>query len=200
KDNFLPLKVIKDRLDTGQIDPTGEMPRPAVFDVDPTAPISVPIDGSLGASRHPSGHGSPSPAATPLVDETGGLQLTPGVVLDGAELCSMSGLTPAQLEQVQSYGVIIPAPSGNYDEDALEIARIAKRFLDMGVDARHLRGWRVAADREAGLFEQVIQPLLRQRNPQSREHAVAQLTELASYGSQLRAALMRTLLRQHLED
>ncbi|MEP4651982.1 MAG: MerR family transcriptional regulator, partial [Ilumatobacter sp.] len=92
-----------------------------------------------------------------------------------------------------------PAATGSTAEDALEIARIAKRFLDLGVDARHLRGWRVAADREAGLFEQVIQPLIRQRNPQSNGHAVAQLNELAQFGGQLRAAMMRTLLRQHLD-
>jgi DNA-binding transcriptional MerR regulator len=203
KDNFLPLRVIKDRLDTGQIDPTGEMPLPRIDD-DATGPVVV--DGSLGVSRHPAGRSKGadtsvpnSPRPVPRSDETGGLHLPTGVVLDAGELRSMSGLTAVELEQVESYGVIVSSPSGNYDEDALEVARIAKRFLDLGVDARHLRGWRVAADREAGLFEQIIQPLLRQRNPQSKDHAVAQLTELADHGSQLRAALMRTLLRRHLE-
>lgn len=204
KDNFLPLKVIKDRLDTGQIDPTGEMPLPRVDDDRETD--HVVVDGSLGVSRHPAGRttGASASNANPprrvtRSDDTGSLHLPTGVVLDADELCSMSGLTAVQLEQVESYGVIVVSPSGNYDEDALEVARIAKRFLDLGVDARHLRGWRVAADREAGLFEQIIQPLLRQRNPQSKDHAVAQLTELADYGSQLRGALMRTLLRRHLE-
>lgn len=207
KDNFLPLKVIKDRLDTGEIDPTGEQQRPRALHGSGDETTEIPIDGSLGASRHPassaaSGRGAPSrptPTAVPSADETGSIVLAPGVVLDGAEVCSMSGLTPQQLAQVESYGVVVPAANGSYDEDALEIARIAKRFLDLGVDARHLRGWRVAADREAGLFEQVIQPLLRQRNPQSSDHAVAQLNELAMFGGQLRSAMMRTLLRQHLD-
>lgn len=204
KDNFLPLKVIKNRLDTGEIDPTSEIPRPrGLLELSDDETSEIPIDGSLGASRHPASHGNPAPEPTvrsvPAADDAGGLHMTPGVVLDASEVCSMSGLTAPQLEQVQSYGVIVPAANGSYDEDALEVARIAKRFLDLGVDARHLRGWRVAADREAGLFEQVIQPLLRQRNPQSNDHAVAQLTELAAYGGQLRAAMMRTLLRQHLD-
>ncbi len=210
KDNFLPLKVIKDRLDTGEIDPTSEMSRP--HGIDRTGEIDgsfgVVVDGSLGASRHPAARSTPEPAE---VDETrpvtsraasaddSGALLSPGVVLDAHEVCSMSGLTPTQLEQLQSYGVVVPSANKTYDEDALEIARIAKRFLDLGVDARHMRGWRVAADREAGLFEQVIQPLIRQRNPQANEHAVAQLTELAMFGGQLRAAMMRTLLRQHLD-
>ena len=212
KDNFLPLKVIKDRLDTGEIDPTSETARPDVTtDIDTSG--EVVRDGSLGASRHPAAHASAStnpplttrddetrPVASRSVsnDDSGGL-LAPGVVLDAAELRSMAALTDTQLEQLESYGVVVPSPNATYDEDALEIARIAKRFLDLGVDARHLRGWRVAADREAGLFEQVIQPLLRQRNPQANEHAVAQLTELATYGGQLRAAMMRTLLRAHLD-
>jgi DNA-binding transcriptional MerR regulator len=207
KDNFLPLKVIKDRLDTGEIDPTSEVPRPrgiANMPVDESGEVEIEVDGSVGASRHPASHTQmPAPANDPTrpvqIDDTSGLNLPAGVVLDATEICSMSGLTPEQLSQVESYGVVVPAANRTYDEDALEIARIAKRFLDLGVDARHLRGWRVAADREAGLFEQVIQPLLRQRNPQSNDHAVAQLTELAMFGGQLRAAMMRTLLRRHLE-
>jgi len=210
KDNFLPLKVIKDRLDTGEIDPTSETQRPRgivnVLD-DDTGPVAV--DPSLGASRHPasqlpqqSRNDSPSGGTVRpahVADDTGDLNLPAGVVLDASEICSMSGLTPEQLEQVRSYGVIVPSDNDTYDEDALEIARIAKRFLTLGVDARHIRGWKVAADREAGLFEQVIQPLLRQRNPESSDHAVAQLTELATLGGQLRSAMMRTLLRRHLD-
>ena len=210
KDNFLPLKVIKDRLDTGEIDPTNEVPRPPGSDGRDDETVDIPVDGSLGVSRHPASSGArsasgdaarPNHAAAPAhgADDTGSMALAPGVVLDAAEVCSMSGLTPEQLTQVESYGVVVPAANGSYDEDGLEIARIAKRFLDLGVDARHLRGWRVAADREAGLFEQVIQPLIRQRNPQSNDHAVAQLNELAMFGGQLRAAMMRTLLRAHLD-
>jgi DNA-binding transcriptional MerR regulator len=206
KDNFLPLKIIKDRLDTGEIDPTNEVPRPrGIANMPDDDSGEVIIDGSLGASRHPASISHmPAPANDPtrpfqVVDDTNGLNLPAGVVLDASEICSMSGLTPEQLGQVESYGIVVPSANRTYDEDALEIARIAKRFLDLGVDARHLRGWRVAADREAGLFEQVIQPLLRQRNPQSNDHAVAQLTELAMFGGQLRAAMMRTLLRRHLE-
>jgi DNA-binding transcriptional MerR regulator len=213
KDNFLPLKVIKDRLDTGEIDPTSEIPRPRGI---MNLPEHSDDAQSLASSRrgHPAARATPTPglfdrspaepdptrpAGTKRPDDTGSIPLKAGVVLDASELCSMSGVSAEQLEQLQSYGLIVPGANERYDEDALEIARIAKRFLDLGVDARHLRGWRVAADREAGLFEQLIQPLMRQRNPQSNEHALAQLTELDQFGSQLRSALMRTLLRQHFD-
>ena len=206
KDNFLPLKVIKDRLGTGEIDPTNDISRPRGIEgvhADPTGEVP---DGSLGASRHPASHAQSTPtgAGDPtrpvqIRDDSGSLHLPAGVVLDAKEICSMADLTAEQLEQLESYGVVVASSNHTYDEDALEIARISKRFLDLGVDARHLRGWRVAADRESGLFEQIIQPLLRQRNPQSNDHAVAQLTELATSGGQLRAAMMRTLLRRHLD-
>ena len=111
----------------------------------------------------------------------------------------MAGITREQLADLESYGVITSPSSsdGPFDEDAVEIATISKRFLDAGIEPRHLRGWRVAADREAGLLEQLIQPLLRQRNPEARAQAVAQLEELEQTGGRLRAAMMRSSLRSH---
>ena len=54
-----------------------------------------------------------------------------------------------------------------YGDEAVEIAAAAGGFLRAGVDARHLRAWRTSAEREAGLYEQLILPMLRQRNPQA---------------------------------
>ncbi len=205
KENFLPLKVIKERLDNGEIDPTSELQRPR--DVEPADPDAA--DESMSSANHPAAGRDarrvstpsqpPTPAATATSDDTTSIPMQSGVRLDATELASMAGVTAEQLDALRSYGLVVPDASGSFDEDALEIVRVGKRFLDLGVDARHLRGWRVAADREAGLFEQIIQPLVRQRNPQSSEHAVAQLTELELLGGQLRSALMRTLLRQHLD-
>ena len=107
-------------------------------------------------------------------------------------------MTADELEQLIAYGVLSAESSGGlvrFNEDALEIARESKPFLSAGVDARHLRGWRVAADREAGLLDQLVQPLLRQRNPEARAHAVEQLHELEAVGGRLRSAMMRAALR-----
>ncbi|MEQ1703088.1 MAG: MerR family transcriptional regulator, partial [Ilumatobacteraceae bacterium] len=68
-----------------------------------------------------------------------------------------------------------------------------------GVEPRHLRGWRQSAEREAALFEQMVLPLIRQRNPQSRQQAAALLTELSQQGAQLRAAILNSALSHHLE-
>ena len=126
--------------------------------------------------------------------------LLPGLLLNSDELCKMAGITREQLAELVTYSVLSASSRGavgSYDEDAVEIATISKRFLDAGIEARHLRGWRVAAEREAGLLEQLIQPLLRQRNPQARAEAVAQLHELEQTGGRLRAAMMRSALSEH---
>jgi hypothetical protein len=62
------------------------------------------------------------------------------------------------------------------------------------VEARHLRAYKGAAEREAGLVQQVIMPLLRQRNPQAREAAAQAVDELSELGGELRAALLRAAL------
>jgi DNA-binding transcriptional MerR regulator len=220
RENFLPLRVIKDRLDSGQIDPTGETERPRGIrnvpepDNHPSARgrtnVGVSTDGPIepadgeepvtGAAAlftksptGPSFNGAPEP--TP----SGGLT-RPGLRLTADEIRSMSGLSGPEFDELVSYQVVAPGPSGDFGEDALEVAKISKRFLDDGVDARHLRSWRVAADREAGLFAQLIQPLMRQRNPASHAQAIERLTELEQLGSQLRSAMMHTALSPHLGD
>jgi len=167
---------------------TGDTPTDATESsakVDDLAPANTPIP----------------PSPEPVADVAAPSSL-PSVALTRDELCSMASIDAAALENLESYGVVtgIRGSGGMYGEDALEVATIAKRFLDAGFDARHLRGWKVAADREAGLFEQMIQPLLRQRNPGSREQARQQLTEMEQIGGQLRSALMRSTMRQHYED
>lgn len=237
RENYLPLRVIKDRIDSGEIDPTGEQPRPPAMprgirnvsepsdvprpDDHPSAgrarsdavASSVSIDGVeaqtvTGAAvlfqrtdRSPNEAGPTSKPQQRPADRgpiTSAGAILPGVLLNADELCAMAGVTRVQLAELESYGVLSPTSAGSdgpYDEDAVEIATISKRFLDAGIEPRHLRGWRVAADREAGLFEQLIQPLLRQRNPEARAQAVAQLQDLEQTGGRLRAAMMRSTLR-----
>ena len=85
-----------------------------------------------------------------------------------------------------------------YDEDALTMANLAAAFGSFGIEPRHLRLYRNAADRELGLIEQVVIPLLRQRNPESRQRAVERADQLAALGQSMRATLLRQALRHHL--
>ena len=112
----------------------------------------------------------------------------------------MASVTPEELAQLEEYGVVATRGGGElYGDEAVEIAAAAGGFLRAGVDARHLRAWRTSAEREAGLYEQLILPVLRQRNPQARAQAAARLDELDTLGGKLRAAMMRSALRRYLE-
>jgi hypothetical protein len=78
-----------------------------------------------------------------------------------------------------------------YDGTDLAVARAAARCAELGVGPRHLRIDKVAADREAGLVEQVVMPLLKQRNPAAREQAATSAAELTQLGAVVHAALLR---------
>ena len=85
-----------------------------------------------------------------------------------------------------------------FDEDALAIARVASSFMRHGIEARHLRMYRAFAEREAGLFEQVLLPYRRQRNPEAQARTHDTLGELSGLGRQLRTALLRQAVRRSL--
>jgi hypothetical protein len=102
--------------------------------------------------------------------------------------------------ELKQFGLVSPhavvAGTPYFDECALAVTRAAAQFAGYGVEVRHLRAWRNAADREAGLFEQIVLPLLRQRNPQARLQAAETLTDLARLGSDLRSALLDQAIRE----
>jgi hypothetical protein len=85
--------------------------------------------------------------------------------------------------------------SAYYDADALVIAQTAAGFLQHGIEARHMRSYKVAVDREAGLFEQIVLPLLKQRNPEARQRARDTIVELVRLGQQMRGVLLSRELR-----
>ena len=118
------------------------------------------------------------------------------------ELRSASDLSAAALRDLERFGLVAGKPVGGqtyYDEDALVIARLAAGFARHGVEARHLRMYKTAAERESGFYEQVIMPLLKQRNPASRRQALETLAEMSQLGGDLRGALLRASLRSYTE-
>lgn len=73
--------------------------------------------------------------------------------LSRAELCQLSGIDKPLLAELERYGLVT-----DYDSVALQVCSIVVRLREFGVEARHLRAFRVAADREIGLAEQVLAP------------------------------------------
>jgi len=215
RDHFLPLKVMKDRLEEaanqGLVVPPDEPPAqppavaPSLFEEAEAAPADERVavaDVVEPAAEHPPSRGArpaptmPSLAVRPSMNP---LDAGPtGVSFTLDELAEASGLTHRQLGELARYGLLVGhtvAGETFYDGDALIVARTAAGFVRFGIEARHLRMYKVAAEREAGFMEQVVMPLLKQRNPTARQQAADNLGELAGLGEQLRAALLRSTLR-----
>jgi hypothetical protein len=115
-----------------------------------------------------------------------------------AQLCVHAELKPEELRDLEQHGLLAPDAAGLYDSEALAIAQAAAAFAEFGIQARHLRAWRAAADREVGVFEALIAPLLRHPDPAEQARAAETLRELISLSQRLHSALVRQGLRTAL--
>jgi DNA-binding transcriptional MerR regulator len=157
---------------------------------------------TASAERAPKAAGAPEPAAD--AQRGGARPAAPAsapagsVSLTAEELAQHSGLAMRDLRDLERYGLIESFAVGDsayYDADALVIAQTAAGFLQHGIEARHMRSYKVAVDREAGLFEQIVLPLLKQRNPEARQRARDTIAELVRLGQQMRGVLLSRELR-----
>ena len=171
-----------------------------------TAPSAAPDLAPAAAGEAPRPAATPpaevKPAATAPAARVRAPAAQSPMPYSREELCAAAQISSEQLDELESYGLITARGAGRdaaYPQEVLEIAVVAGRFLANGIDARHLRSWRQSADRESTLFEQRIMPLLRQRNPASRQLALDTLTELAELGGRLHNALIESALRHHFD-
>ena len=169
KDHYLPLRVIKEHLDA--ID-RGLEP-PALGGGGPRVPRALVA-----------AEGMPGPDVfRPDASE---------IRLSRRELLDAAGLDGQQLDQLEQYGLIGPRQGGShYDGDALVVAKTVSEMARFGIEARHLRPFKAAADREIGLVEQVVTPLVRQRGPEARARADEVARELAALSVKLHATLVK---------
>jgi DNA-binding transcriptional MerR regulator len=191
--------VIKDRLAAGELDG----PDPVKITT-----VSVLTEAEESDRTDGTGAGTPSTRRSstrkPAKRSRGRSVLDIGetsVSMTVEDLVNATGLSATTIGELERYGLVTAQQLGGtayYDEDALLTARLAATFLRHGVEPRHLRMYKVSAEREAGVFEQLAMPTLRQRDPGARQEAVELLGELSELGDQLRGALLRQALRQHL--
>jgi len=167
RDHYLPLKVIREHLDAIA---RGLEP-PAFAGAPPRAPAPVITDGA--SDQH-----------------------VPEIAMSGEELLANSGLTSEELAELQEYGLVRPRPgTEHYDADALSIATTVATLSRHGLEPRHLRLFKTAADREAGLIEQIVAPVARQRGDASTGRAVELRRELARLTTHLHDALVSDALK-----
>jgi DNA-binding transcriptional MerR regulator len=162
RDQYLPLRVIKERLT--RTDPS---PEP--------------------------GHAGPTRATGPASDWPGADASLTGPNGDGllsrSELVAAAGLPEALLTELETFG-LIRRQGRQYGQDALQVARAAAALTAYGVEARHLRAVRAAAERETAMIESLVAPILRQRSRGARDLAARTAAELATEVLRLHGALV----------
>ncbi|GHJ39016.1 MerR family transcriptional regulator [Streptomyces sp. TS71-3] len=173
RDHYLPLKVIRGHLDALE---RGE---------DPASPEARQGDGA-GAQAQPgtfTPYGANEGAEAPTAARVG-----------RAELLAAAGIEERDLDEWESYGLLAPLPDGGYEAVAVSVAALVGELGQFGIEPRHLRAMKASADRAAGLVDQVVAPLRRHRNPQTRAHAEARTKEIAGLTVRLHAALVQSAL------
>ena len=207
REQYLPLKVIKGRLGVDEGEEGGgvalaEAPATEQDGVDIAAPASSATVAAPAPSPPAMSPARPAPSIpSPVADMVNPLQVVhTGLSMTLEELSTACGLSAAELGELERYGLIAGRAVGGtayFDEESLIVANLAAGFMRFGVEARHLRMYKTAAEREAGFFEQLVMPMLKQRNPKARRQAVDTLVELGKLGQGLRAAMLRMALKDH---
>jgi DNA-binding transcriptional MerR regulator len=177
RDHYLPLKVIGEHLEAmgrGLDPPSAAGGRPRI----PESAQAPARDGDEGG-----GAGADAPQLRISADE----------------LVANSGLTREQFDELVGYALLRPRTGTDYfDADALAVASAAAALARFGLEPRHLRVYKSAADREIGVIEQVVRPAARARDEKARARAGDQVRELVAVSVRLHAALVRAGLRDAL--
>lgn len=173
RDHYLPLRVIKQHLEAMD---AGLEP-PAIESVAPRVPaVALASDGLPSADSF-----------RPRSD----------LRLSRRELLKVAGITEETLAALEEYGLVRPLPgTGQFDADALVIANTAKELATHGLEPRHLRSFRAAADREVGMVRQVVAPIEAGRDPAARGRAAETAAEIAALSMRLHATLVKTGLQR----
>ena len=176
RDHYLPLRVIRDHLDA--LDRGEAVPGAGVPSAPETPPVAAPARGADTGPRLP--------------------EVVDAGVMEAADFARAAGLEPGQLADCVQFGLLVPDADGRHPAGDLPIARAAAGLARHGIEPRHLRVFRTGAEREAGLVEQLVVPVLRSRAEDARARATEKLAELSALSAQLHRALLEARLRDVL--
>lgn len=183
RDQFMPLKVIRKRLE--HFDPAAD---------------------DLQETEEPTAAAA-TLASEPVVriarDDNELELLEGGLSMSLSEFLNATGLGEDEVKELEEYGLIHsnPLPTGGaiFDEDDLMIAKIARDFAKFGIHARHLKMYKNFCEKEAGLFEQVVIPFAR-AGGDGRKGVTQSLNELAKLSRRLKQVMLRSRLREYLQN
>ncbi|MDT5019602.1 MAG: hypothetical protein QOG47_2932 [Mycobacterium sp.] len=174
RDQYLPLKVIKAQLDD---QPDGELPLTG-------SPYGVPRLVTVG-------DGASAEAESVAV-------ATSPARLSREDLLDRSGVDDDLLTALLKAGVITTGPGGFFDDHAVVILQCARALADYGVEPRHLRAFRSAADRQSDLIAQIAGPLVKAGKTGSRDRADDLAREVAALAITLHTSLIKSAVRDVL--
>ncbi len=180
RDEYLPLKVIKERL----------------LEQDVEEAEGVPEEGSPEAEEAEAKAAKKATAAEEIAEAPTGLQMSI------EEMSAATGVDRDRIKELESFGIVCahgPDGARYYDGDDYIILSIVKDFFRFGIEPRHLTMYKHFTDREASFFEALVAPTLRQKNPDARRAAADTLADLSATSRKFKQALLRTTLRDHLQ-
>jgi len=186
RESFLPLKVIRERLaslDAGTITPEQAV-APAPITILPPAPPEA-----LAAA--------PAPAAIQEPDEDFAAPAQ-GARFTESDLAGATGLDLTQVQALKDFGVICEHRQNGatyFDGDDVAVGELARDFLKLGIEPRHLKQLRRFAEQEAEMYTTLVGPGIRNRRADARGQAVETLGELAKLSRRLRQAYVRQHMR-----
>jgi len=169
RENYYPLKVIREHLDA--MDRGFVPPAPSG---EPLAP-QVPVVVLAGDTESRPGAG-------------------PDLRLSRDELLAAAQIDQQLLDQIEGFGLLAPGRNGHYDAAALLVATTVGELAAYGLEPRHLRSIKSAADREADLVDQVVTPQRRQRDAAAQARADESVRQLSALTLRLHTTLVRRAL------
>lgn len=170
RDQYLPLKVIKAQLDS---QPDGELP-----------------------------HAYPAPRLVPVAadaETVGAVGAPTQIRLSREDLLDRSGVPAQLITALCRAGVITTGPGGFFDENAVTIAQCAAALAEYGVEPRHLRAFRSAADRQSDLIAQIAGPVGKADRTGARDRADDLAREVAALAITLHTSLIKSAVRDVLD-
>jgi DNA-binding transcriptional MerR regulator len=177
RDHYLPLKVIRAQLDA---QPDGELP-----------PIGSPYGVPRLVSVDDGGAGTDAGSDAAAVAPT-------RVRLSREDLLERSGVDDELLTSLLKAGVITTGPGGFFDEHAVVILQCARALSEYGVEPRHLRAFRSAADRQSDLIAQIAGPMVKAGKTGARDRADDLAREVAALAITLHTSLIKSAVRDVL--
>ena len=169
RDRYLPLKVIREQLDEMDADAAGGGAAPRL----------------LSSARS---------AVAPATDFA-----TRGGRIDRETLMERTGVDSAFISELVRNGLLSAGPGGFFDEDAVRLVEAAAALANFGLESRHLRAFKISADREAGLVAQIAGPIAKGKGTGARDRAEELIREMAALSVTLHTQLVKAAVRGALD-